>query len=169
MLKKVAYISGMVATLGLLGMTVPTTLQLMKIDHGLSNSLQATSVLVSIQTSIIQKNAHLHTVISTANDMSERLQLTLKTTRSIRQNIDAINHLNKETLELNEAMTKAAANSGGSLGSIAKEMSALYRSTSMLNQTLTSLNEAISSDARNLTAMQQDVSNMNTKTPGVTG
>lgn len=169
MVKRVLYIAGLVTTLGLLGMTVPTTVQLMKIDHGLSTSLSATSKLVAVQSSIIEKNTHLKSVIDTANDMSKHLQVTRTTTDAIEQNIAKIDALNYQTLLLNRAMTQSAAQSGTSLRAISSEMSSLHEATNALAQTLQTLKQSLMQDAANLSAMEQDVRGMNAKTPGVTG
>ncbi|WAH36142.1 hypothetical protein [Alicyclobacillus dauci] len=169
MLIKVVSLVAMAAMAGVLAMTVPTTFQLAKMDTGLSSSLHSTTQLVSIESSIIQKNKSLHSLIQTAHLMKAQLQVTDSVTAKLETNINTINHLNQQTLEINQSISKGANTSAQNLADIAASMSALYSATSSLSKTLQSLNGIVQGDTNNLSQMRDATAQMNSNVPGVLG
>lgn len=169
MLTKLACILGMIVGAVLLVVTVPTTIQLGKMDVGLRSSLHSTSQLVSIESAVIDKNKSLKGLITTAHQMRQQLTTTENTTTQIKQNITLINQLNSVTLKLNQNIGDQAKNSAGNLGDIENSLSALDQATSRLEQTLQSLSGIVSQDKSNLAQMQAATQSMNAKVPGVLG
>ncbi|KPV41977.1 hypothetical protein [Alicyclobacillus ferrooxydans] len=169
MLGKVVSSVGAVVVLGLLGMTVPTTVRLSQLDVGLRSSLHSTSQLVDVESAIIQNNKSLTTLMNTANSMNQTLRTTNQTTGQLEQNIALINKLNEQTLQINDSIggqTKAGA---AHLASIAASLHQLDGSMTNLEQTLSALGGMVQQDVGNMNQMKQAVHSMNSKVPGVAG
>jgi prefoldin subunit 5 len=164
---KIASVVGAIVVLGLLGMTVPTTIQLTRLDVGLRSSLSSTSKLVNIESTIIQKNKSLQTLIQTAANMNQSLQLTDATTARLQMNIASINQLNADTLHINQSIGTGAKSGAANLGKIASSLQQLGSSMSSLQQSLSALDGIVHQDVSNMDQMKQATHNMNSKVPGV--
>lgn len=169
MFSKIVIFAGAVVVLLLLGMTVPTTIQLTRLDAGLSSSLQSTSKLTGIESTIIQKNKSLQTLIDTAQQMNQKLGQTDATTKQLKHNIDSINQLNAETLHINQSIGTESHLGAQNLAQIASSLQQLDSSMTSLQESLTSLDSIVHQDVTNMNQMKQATHDMNRKVPGVTG
>lgn len=169
MLAKIISGVGAAVVLGLLGMTVPTTIRLSQLDVGLRSSLQSTSQLVDVESAIIQNNKSLTILMKTASSMNQTLQTTNQTTGQLEQNIALINKLNAQTLQINQSIGGETSGGAGHLASIAASLRQLDTSMTKLEQTLGSLGGMVQQDVSNMNQMKQAVHSMNSKVPGVAG
>lgn len=169
MLIKVASVAAMVAIIGILAMTVPTTIQLSRLDSGLSQSLASTGKLVAVEKAVVSKNKSLGTLVTTAGDMEKNLQTTQTVTSVLNQNIASINQLNQETLSINQSIAKKSSASAQNLHQIATSMQTLGQATSSLAQTLSQLSAVVAKDAQALQEMKRATDQINAKVPGVSG
>ena len=167
MFVKIASVTGALVVLLLLGMTVPTTVQLTKLDVGLRSSLSSTSKLVNIESTIIQKNKSLQTLVQTAASMNHSLQVTDATTAQLQKNIASINQLNADTLHINQSIGMDAKSGAANLGKIASSLQQLGSSMTSLQQSLSALDRVVHQDVSNMAQMKQATHNMNSKVPGV--
>lgn len=167
MFLKIASVTGALVVLLLLGMTVPTTVQLTKLDVGLRSSLSSTSKLVNIESTIIQKNKSLQTLVQTAASMNHSLQVTDATIAQLQTNIASINQLNADTLHINQSIGTDAKSGAGNLGKIASSLQQLGGSMISLQQSLSMLDSVVHQDVSNMAQMKQATHNMNSKVPGV--
>ncbi|GMA62541.1 hypothetical protein NZD89_22450 [Alicyclobacillus fastidiosus] len=169
MMFKIGSLVVLVAAVGLLATTIPTTVQLARMDVGLRSSLHSTSQLVGIEAAVVQKNKSIGKLVETSADMEEGLQVTKQTTSSLDQNIEMINQLNQSTLSINQSISNGARASADHLASIASNMSALDTSTKGLEATLQALDGIVQQDNNSMSQMKQATASMNDKIPGVLG
>lgn len=169
LIAKILGYTGMGVLTAALAVTVHATFALAKVDIGLNRSLSSTAQLAQIEQSIIQKNHALGGVITTANEMNQRLNATLTATNGIDTNIHSINRLNKATLVKNQQMQSGTKQSQQMLAQIAQNAKRLKADIDSLNQYLSTLNQTTNADKSNLSAMEQDTQTMDSKVPGVSG
>lgn len=169
MIFKISSLVVLVAVVGLLAMTMPTTVQLARMDVGLRSSLRSTSQLVGIETAVVQKNKSIAKLAETSADMEKGLQVTQQTTSTLEHNIELIDQLNRSTLSINQTIASGAKASADHLASIASNMTALDASTTKLEATLQTLNSIVQQDNNSMSNMKQATASMNDKIPGVVG
>jgi hypothetical protein len=146
---------------------VATTFYLAKIDYGLRSSLQSNQQLAEIQNSIIEKNNALKGLASTARQMNQQLGATLVVTQQIDENIGAINHLNKATLDINRILVSTGQHSDANITGVAQQLVRLNQSISIISQSIGGLESILASDTAVLHDMKLQTDRMNSKVPGV--
>ncbi|MCF8563962.1 hypothetical protein LLE49_04325 [Alicyclobacillus tolerans] len=169
MIGKIAGYAGMLVVAGLLAQTMVTTQYLAKIDKGLNSSLQSTSTLVSIEGSIIKKNQALSGVVDTTKQMSKNLNATLAVSQAIDGHIHLIDKYNADTLGINRQLVGLGSSSGQTLQGVSSNMSQLAHATQSLGNSISTLDQLIQQDRKNLDQMKTYADEMNNKTPGVPG
>ncbi|MCI0183774.1 hypothetical protein [Sulfoacidibacillus ferrooxidans] len=169
MFLKIIGIIGILAVCGGLGLTIPTTIQLAKIDTSLNRSLRSTEQLVAVQQAVVQKNKNLDQVLTLTKQLNASLLPTVTTTSQLEKNIADIDELNQVTLHTNDEMKSSSSISGQNLGDIADYMQSLLRSINTLATSVHSLNQVVASDQTNLDQMRTATAQMDQKVPGVAG
>ncbi|QQE78287.1 hypothetical protein [Alicyclobacillus sp. SO9] len=150
-----------------LAQTVMTTVNLVRVDSGLNSSLQSTRQLVQVNHAIIRNNKALPAVVKESQQAAIQLQTTLQATQKVAQNIQAINHLNSETLAVNQQIAQTGNNNAKSLQQVVDSTKALKSSLQQVQQNLQTLKSITDADKRYLSSMRQSANTMNKKTPGV--
>lgn len=169
MILKIMSVAGIVIVLGLLATTVPTTIQLSKIDISLNRSLSSTAQLVDVQNAIIQKNKSINQVVSITKQLSNNLSQAGNITKLIHKNIIAIDQINGETLNTNLQMEGLAGNSGNNLSVILQNMKSLLGAAQSLSHSIQTLDGVVQNDNNDLNQMNAATKEMNQKIPGVAG
>lgn len=169
MIGKVLGYLGMLVVAGVLAQTTVTTYYLAKIDAGLHSSLQSTTDLIQIQNTIVHKNQALQGVVLTTQEMSKRLDATLKLTQIVDMHIHSIDALNADTLTINRGLVTIGDNSGQILSKVSTNTGALAQTTQDLSHSMGQLDRLIEEDRANMDQMKAYADQMNQKTPGVTG
>ncbi|MDP9727727.1 hypothetical protein FY534_12825 [Alicyclobacillus sp. TC] len=159
--------SGTVAILAVLGVMLPTTVQLTRLNLGLNSSLRSTQQLVIAEQEIVTKNKSLPLLVQTAEKMTQRIEATVTETGAIHDNIVRINQLNSDVLAMNQAMMSPTGESAATLAKVNANLLAITEAAQQMQQSVASLDQVLGQDASNLSQIETATQTMNQKVPEV--
>lgn len=146
--------------------TFALTGQMLRLEAGLQQNLEAAQALVRAQSAIRERNALLAELLGLTGDIGEGLDGVVQRSAAISRHASAVLQANQALLEINLTVEQQTGATADDLQRVAVSLEAVGRSASSIRDSLADLRDTVASDVELLESIAASTARMNQRTPG---
>lgn len=146
--------------------TFALTGQMLRLEAGLQQNLEAAQALVRAQSAIRERNTLLADLLGLTGGIGEGLDGVVRRSEAISQHAAAILQANRALLDLNLAVEQQTGATADDLERVSASLNAVDRSASSIRDSLADLRDTVAADAELLESIAASTARMNQRTPG---